>query len=242
MALAYVQSNKNADNSGGSSTTITVTLPSVVAGTLVVVGLKYEGATTTSSVSDGTDTFTPRTQISHANGDVHSRWFYLLASGGSGGVMTFTATLGASRPWRGLHVYNFSYTGTAAFDVEPTGGGSQGNGTAATSGTFNTSGTDEVVVAIHGNYTGSVSSNPLVNGAAADGSNSDTIADMSWYKILSATFSGGAATVTVASGDWVVAAAGFKVTGGGGGGGLVSPLIGGRLVGNSALVGRRLIG
>jgi hypothetical protein len=227
MALGFVQQNQN--SSSGSVSTLSVTLPSVAANSLVKVFVKYEGLTTTTSVSDGTNTFTPRSEKAHANNDVRGRWFYLLSSGGSGGTMTFQVTFGSARPWVAIHVLNFSYTGgsTASFDTEPVGSGSSGTGTAATSGVMTTTGTDEVVVAGLCNYTGNGSSSPLVNGVAADGSQTDSIQSMSWYKLLTATFAGGAATLTVATGDWVVVADAIKVTAGGGGGGAtVTPGVG----------------
>lgn len=247
MALVKTQSNSTENSTGTATATATVTLPSVTAGRLIGVFLKYEGASTTSTLSDGLgSTVVPKTQISHANGDMHGRWFYILASVGSGSTVTFTVTFGASRPYWRVHVYEFSYSGTASLDVEPSGGGATGTSTAVNSGNMTTTGTDEVVLAGYGEYSAETFSNPLVNAVAASGSIINSPAGSfaaSWYRILTATFAGGAATGTISDArEWVCVAIAIKVAAGGGGGGVVGPLIGGRLAGRGHLTKPRLIG
>lgn len=218
MALAFVRQNKNSAVDGTAVTTCTVTLPSVGAGSLIAVFLKYEGATTTTSVSDGTNTLTAKTEKAHTNNDVRGRWFFLESAGGSGSTVTFTCTFGAARSWWGLHVFEFSYSGTASFDVEPAGGGGQGTSTAPNSGSMTTTGTDEVVLGGYCNYSSSTISSPSVGGSAASGLQTDTIGDSTWYRILSATMTGAASATISPSGAWVCCAIALKVAASGGGG------------------------
>ena len=61
----------------------------------------------------------------------------------------------------------FSYAGTAAFDVQSTG---TGVSTALNSGNVTTTGTEEICLGGSGEYTGLTISAMQINGEAADGS------------------------------------------------------------------------
>lgn len=213
MALTFVKSAAN--SADGSATTMTVQLATVTAGNLIAVCVEHEGSATTSSVSDGTSTLTAKTLKSHSNDDLHCRWFYILSSVANGTV-TYTVTLGAARLFKRMHAYEFSYSGTAQFDTEPSGGGGAGTSAAPSSGNMTTTGTDEVVLAVVKEY-GETFSSPLINAVAADGSQSNPpSADISWYKIFTGTFTGAATCTASGSIEWVVAAIAFNTGGGGG--------------------------
>lgn len=213
MALAFVQSNTAWD--AASSATLTVALTGVGAGNLIVLWTKFEEAATTVSVSDATSTLTNGTMVNHANGDLHGSWAYLLV--GNSGNRTYTCTWGAARTHRRLHVWEFSYTGTASLDVQATGSGASAT---PTSGTVTTTGTDAVALGGYGEYSANTPSLPLINGVAAAGSQLDSPAGAltsSWYTILTATFVGGAASLTLSgSGDWICNVLAIKTDAGGG--------------------------
>jgi hypothetical protein len=214
MTLAFVQSNSSSTDLTG--TTQAVTLTGVGAGHLLVCWLKHEGASTTYSLSDGTSTFTNGTIINHANGDLHGLWMYLLV--GNSGDLTYTVTLGATRPFRRLHIWEFSYTGTASLDTQNTG---SGNGATPVSGAITTTGTDAVVLGSYGEYNAGIVSAPVINGVAADGSriNSPALSFVAtWYTLETATFAGGTAScsLTIAD-DWLCNVLALKTDAGGGG-------------------------
>jgi hypothetical protein len=169
-----------------------------------------EGATTTVTVSDGTTslTQTPSGLISHANGDLNGSLFYLPSSVASGSV-TYTATFGASRPFRQIMMMEFSGAGTKSAD-----GNNEGSGTSAavSSGTITTAGTDVVVVGTSGIYFNITTFGEQVGGVAADGRLGTQDASM-WYRILTATMTSGQATGTLSSSrEWVSQILAIKFT------------------------------
>ena len=207
MALAFVQKNSSANDN--SATSLAVTLNNVGAGNLIVIWAKFEGAATTISVSDGTTAFQNGTMANHANADLHASFAYLLI--GNSGNKTFTCTFGAARPYVRLHVWEFSYSGTASLDVQNTGTGTSAN---PLSGNVTTTGTDEVAVGGYGEYGGNPVSAPEINAVAANGSTINEPAGSfaaSWYRLLTATFTTGHANVTMSNFDWICNIISFKV-------------------------------
>jgi hypothetical protein len=219
MALAFVQSNAAYGGSGlgdpSNLASVGVALTGVGAGNLIVFWCKHEGATTTYTVSDGTTTLTNGTIVNHGNGDLHGVWAYLLVA--NSGSKTYTVTFGASRPYVRLHVWEFSYTGTASLDTQNTGSGSS---SAPASGAITTAATDEVVLGGYGEYSAGTPSSPLVNSVAATGSQLDAptgALTSSWYRLLAATFAGGTASLTLSgSGDWICNVIALQTDAGGG--------------------------
>ena len=163
---AFVFVKTNATQLATDTTTITVALPTVTAGNLIVLFVSHEGASTTISASDGTTAFTGRTIIDHAGGEPHSRILYLLSSVASGTV-TYTVTFGASRPFKNLHAWEFSYTGTCVYDTEPTGGGATGttstNPETVVTGNLTTTGANSVCICGYGTWGGSSISEQTIN-------------------------------------------------------------------------------
>ena len=211
MALAFVQSNSAMADPEG--TPLTVALTGVGAGNLVVLWIKHEGTSTTVTASDGTSSFTSGTSVSHGNGDLHGRWMYLLV--GNSGTRTYTVTLGAQRPYKRIHVWEFSYTGTLSLDVQNIGSGTSA---APASGTVTTTGTDAVALGGYGEYGSGTLSSPLINGVAAGGSRINSPAGSfagSWYGLLTATFTGGTASATLSgSAEWLCNILVLKASGG----------------------------
>lgn len=213
-AFTAVGSVGSAVNSA-SSTTLNVAR-TVGAGNLLVAYSKHEGAATSISVaySDGSNSFTPATKGTHANNDFHGQFHYLLVAGG--GSVTIRSTKAAARTWNSLQVAEYSYTGTASFDVE---NGSTSTGLNTTSNNITTTGTDEIVVAGYSEYSPATAGTFQINGGAADrGAQLATVTSAMWDKIFTGTFTGAATCVLEFSAEWIVRVVAFKTSAGGGGG------------------------
>lgn len=216
---ARVSSNSGSNESGSTGTTITTSLTGVTATNTVVCWVKHEGAdSVTVTVSDGTTSFTDRPIIHSTHADTTSgQFFYLLSSVASGSV-TYTATFSTAVAYRSIACYELSHADTAAFDVSNGSGADSAGGNTITSGTVTTTGSTAVAFGGYAEASAASFSSPLVNGAAADHTTNVGTFGRVWMKTLSATFSGGAATATLPSGN--IAATGIIVlketTGGGG--------------------------
>ena len=201
--VTHVQGAGSETPSGSSGA---VTLNGITAGNLIVVFVRWESGDATPSVSDGTTTFTAGTKKFQS--PLYGQYFYLLSA--NSGNKTITATMGATRDWIHVFAVEFHATGAWAFDTSAIDGGS---GTTINSGNINTTGTEEVVFGMYGTGGVGTTSSEQINGVAAteDATYSPTGNSSVWYRILSATFSGGAASATVASQNWVCAVVAFKV-------------------------------
>lgn len=220
MAYAFRGSGTNAANSSGT-VLIAGSVGSVAAGDLVICWTRYEGADTTTTVSDGTSTFTPATRYSHGVGLV-GQFHYLLASVATG-VVSCTQTLTAARQFRAITTMVFSKTGTPTFDAE---NGATGTSASLNSGNIATADTDEVVVGGYSNFGGGLPTSEQINGVAATAVVDDpnSLGSMR-YRILTSTFGAGAATGSISSFEWVCAILAIKATAGGGGGSVVPVLM-----------------
>lgn len=236
MAFAFIQSNSAQDDNNDNSASVGMT---VTAGNLVVGMGKWEVGTTTLGVSDGTTGFTMRSVNPHSNNDLNICFGYLPSA--NGGAQTYTFTWGANRPFKWVHVREYSYTGTASFDVDDVT--AEGSGTTVTTGAITTTGTDEVVIMGVGFYQ-SVNYGPgqtIGGSAAGNGLGTTGTTAYTADRILTATMSSGAGVVgTSASNDWVGSLISFKATAGGGGGGQI--LSGGGILSGGILTGGALIG
>lgn len=210
----FVKSQGNVFESPG--TTMTNILPTVTAGNLIVIQVKHEGAPTTLTISDGTTSFTAATKVNHSSGQLSQQFFYLLSSVASGTV-TYTCTLGAARDFKAMIAWEFDPTGTAAFDTEPSGGGSSGNGGTLTSGNMTTTANDTVCLGAYAEFSSDSFTTMQINGVAAAGvrasDNSTTTTQTracSWYRIPTATFTGAATGTGVVADDWIINAIAFK--------------------------------
>jgi hypothetical protein len=213
-AFTYVQV---AQGSVAAPTATTIATPAitVTAGSLLAAWVKHEGAVTTISVSDGTSTFTAATKTSHANGDTHGQWHYLLVS--NGGSKTITATLGAGRDFRSIIVFEYTYSGTASLDGEA---GTSGTSTGViSSGNLTTTATDGVAFGGYAEYSTEVVHAARVNAVAADALVLITGGDnfsAAWRKTFTSGFTGAVDITIDSSQAWIVRGIAFKAVGGAG--------------------------
>lgn len=212
-ALTFVQKQSTSADATGTSLALTVT--STTAGALHVVYCKWEGAAGSTAGVNYTTNFTARTVYdSHTSSDLHGQYFYILS--GDGGKTTVTFTLSATRPYRRIHFWEFTYTGTAAFDQEVNNFAT--SSTAVTSNNYTPTGSEIVCLGAYGEYTGTTTSGETINGTAADQVQRNTPAGSftaTWERIVAAGFTGAAAATGGTS--WICQAISFNVTAGGGG-------------------------
>jgi len=191
-----------------SDLSTTVSLTGVGAGNLIVMWIKWEGATTGgATVSDGTSSLSMGTLVEHSNNDLQGQFAYLLSA--NSGNKTYTVTFPSGSAYQRIRIAEYSYSGTISLDVQNTG---SGTGVTPTSGDITTTGTDEIVLGGYGEYTGTTPSAPLVNGVAATFITGGTNAKM-WYRLPTSTFSNGNASLTInISSNWIANVIAFKVT------------------------------
>ena len=200
--IAYV--TESGTDESGSATTIAVTQAGVTAGNAKVCWVKHEGAATTITISDGTTSFTADALgvQHHSNNDLHGEMLYLLSSVASGSV-TYTATFGAARVFRSIMCWEYSYTGTLAYDTSQF---NQGNSTAVASGSITTTSSDELIVAGYGEYSANTLSSMQINGVAADHTHQFASPNFTgtWDRVVSAPFTGQAtATLSGSAAAWL---------------------------------------
>lgn len=208
---------QTATNDAGD-TIIPLAAQNLATGALNIACFKWETpAVSINSVTDTAgNTYTLLTEQTHTGNEPHIRCAYVLSATGNAANVV-TANLNGTGLYRRGVVYEFTYTGTAAFDVE-VGSTEATADTTPSSNTLTTTGTEEVCIAAHSDFTGQTFSGHTINGVAADGSTNLSDAAY-WYKIFSATFTGGASSLTrTATGNWLQRLQCFKITGGGGGG------------------------
>jgi hypothetical protein len=207
IEITHVQ---GAHNSGAAaSTTLTVSLTGVTAGDLIVIFTGWDTAgTEVNSISDGTSSFS-LLNVTNTGSNRSGKIGYLLSA--NSGDKTYTITYSSAASNRIAFVAEFNASsGTWKFDASNQNGGT---GTAATTGTIHTVGT--AGVAVFGNKlfeTAATASNPLINGAAPTEpaySPVDTYHHF-YYRILTATFSGGGGALTYSTSTyWVSCLATF---------------------------------
>jgi hypothetical protein len=145
LMASRVQHKESSFGSGTTSPKTVVFDAGTAAGNLIRIRVKYEGASRTlSSLSDGTSSLTTPGQTDHANGDLHSAEFYLLAANASKTTFTLSWTGGnvdflsiMAEEWAG------STSGTWSLDGTPAAHASSGDST-LTSGNVTTTGTEGV--------------------------------------------------------------------------------------------------
>lgn len=222
-AIAYNETQSASDDAGAAAHALPA--QNLATGSLNIACFKWEGAFTLNSITDtASNTYTLLTNQSHTGGEPHGRCGYVLSATGNA-TNVVTGNFSGSAPYvRGV-VYEFTYTGTAAFDVEA-GSTEADTDTTPSSNTLTTTGTEEVCVALHADYTGQTFSNHTINGVADDGTSVDLSDMAAWYKIFAATFTAGASSLDrLVQTRWVQRLQCFKVTAGGGGGGTAKNLM-----------------
>ncbi len=198
-----------AHGGGGSASTTATCSGTATAGHTVVVFMQNEGGFTNTASDSGGSSYTQKTAQSF--GSINVRGAYTLSQVGSGSI-TYTATWSGSTGGA-IVVVDLTATGTISFDVE---GGTFSTGTAADSGAFTTTGTDEVVLAGMGNENTPAVSALQINSVNADASDATTNLTV-WWKAFAATLTNTTATATLTPSDkWIMPVLSFKSTGGGG--------------------------
>ena len=199
--------------SGTSSDANTLQLTGVTASNLIVLYYKCEGTIGTPTVSDGTSSLVVRAVNSHANGDLHGFFAYLLSA--NSGTRTYTVTPGGSPGFQRMIAFELSYTGgTLSFDTDRADG--KGTSASPSSGNITTTGTDEIVFGSYGEYSDHILSARQINGQNAD-ANVDAGGFTSvWRKSFGSTFTGAATATLSPSAEWISNVIAFKVTGAGG--------------------------
>lgn len=137
--------------SGGqlsSSSTATASAVNTGAGDLIVVAVGWarNGSANVSSITDTVgNSFTAGTLVTGITG-AH-RMFYCLSSAGANASNVVQVTFGAAQSYAYVYVWSVPISGgSAAFDLEATAASSSSNNH-PTTGTFSTTGTDEIVFA-----------------------------------------------------------------------------------------------
>lgn len=158
LGSAYTRYQTNTGTSAGA-TTVTTTYPAALiggTGDLLVVTLLFNGTTTVSGCTDGTNAYTQAKHI--ANGTMSVDIWYKLDATTKAAGTTLTCTMGtatASMRWAEYLAPN-----SVTFDVAAS---NTGTGTSATTGTTaSTAQTTELVIAAAGN----ISTATLVNSAS----------------------------------------------------------------------------
>lgn len=197
-----------------SSVTDTVNASSslnVAAGDMLFCGFSWQNAesgnTVTIDQSDGTDTFTPGNLAVNSN-DIGGGSAWLLNASADG---TFTPRMTVSASSRRLDFIviqvrpDASETQSLDFDETPQTGSSN----SLASSNANTSGTDEIVFGIGSSAGGSGFSNSEIDSTAATLEEGGAYIAV-WYRILTATFTAGNATITAGNDLWICNIIGFK--------------------------------
>jgi hypothetical protein len=190
----------------------------VVAGDIIAVWVKTEVAAPTAiadNAAGGTNTYVTKTLRSHSNGDLFGRWFYCLSAKATEELALTITAAGAAYPYVGIYI--ITPTAVGYFDVESLSTNNSAS-TNATTPTFSTADTDEIVLAGYGNYGGGT---PSAASIGAHDATTEIIADASpngasWYHIFTETLSNVVATGTITSSVYITTAIAFKATAGGG--------------------------
>lgn len=200
--------------SDGSSTTVaTSSTLNVATGDLLIALVTYEDTgTTTVAITDGVSN-----SFTYDSGDEATDSTFIFVSplyrtaGVANATATFTATLGAARPYKRIVVMQFRPGSgeTVSKDISGTREAAS-VGAAITTGTFSTTGTDGVVCGVAGIYTSGTWSADTINSVAADDAATEQSAHM-WCRIVTAglTTVTGAATYSALS-TWAATAIAFK--------------------------------
>lgn len=211
MSATFVQSAGN--DASGSGTSLAVTVSATGSGNLLVLVAKSEvGGNTTVTASDGTSSFTAGRKVIQTGADLIEQVLYLLSS--NSGKTSITVTWAAARSFRRVRVMEYSATGAFSADVDA-GTTYDGGAGSVDSGNVTTTGSDELCFGAYGEANGATPSSPLINGAAADHTESGGGFTTLWSKAVTGTFTGSASLT--ASGPSVIAIQAFKIAAGGGG-------------------------
>lgn len=201
-------------NGGSSGSIAAISIGSVTAGNLVVVGCGQDSATTPATITSVTDGGTTFTAATANTSSAASYQMYYATSSVSTGIVTYTCNYSVAVFTREIQVFVFSYTGTVSFDTEiATGAGA--SGTATASGNITTTGTDEMVFGAAYGENATAYTAQTINGSAATASVGIGVSTL-YYLAAASTFTGQATATANTSGRWVSSMLAFKNTAAGG--------------------------
>lgn len=205
----------DAANSDASTTSVATVVGTTI-GDLVVVGIKWEGGDTTTTVCDDgatcgaghSYTASVAGHISNGGSDPFITFYYLLSSAITG-TTTVTANFTAARTFK--DIVTISYTPSGIVSLDGTSVGATGSSNTCNSGNITTTSTDGAGFGLYGTLvTGS--SLEKINAAAFEHQVAAANLTALWSRVYSAGFTG-AATNTLSSNIWVCSVIAFKTTG-----------------------------
>ena len=199
--FTFIQSNISA------STSSTITLNGVTAGSLIVLVAKQAtDIDPITGVSDGTDAFTAATQVT-VNGGMSAQIWYLLES--TSGNKTYTVSFPVGAASTRLIVAEFGYTGTVSYDDDNTG---SGNSAAAATGNITASGGNNLLFASSTPWSGLTPSNWDINDEAFHGRIEVNTTMHGWYLFTDATGTMNASNDWSGSDYWLTELISFKLS------------------------------
>ena len=203
-----VQESDNGIASAGQASIAAGSL-TFTAGNLIAAFVKHETVSSTITITG----FTPGTKQVNPLTNSWGQWFYNLSA--TGGALNITANFSPSTDYPSILVYEINASGAWSLDAEAT---NNGTSAATSSGSMTVAGPEGI--AFGGFAEGAVVtiSSALINGAAAD--RTDTVPNnftVAWAKVHASGFTGAASATINVSTDWACCGIAFKVAGGGGG-------------------------
>jgi len=214
MALSFVASATGSNNANGVTTVTAGSALNLQAGDTLFAVVEAEGADNSETLTLQKDSGTPTNAFTFdANKRGLNPGTCLLAMGylesvAADATATFKLTLGTARDFPRIIILQFRggmALDTNAFSI------SSGSSTAANSGNFNTTVANSIACGAYANDSGSAATAEQINGIAADGSvDADLNTAGAWYRILSSTFTNGAASATCGNISWACGGLSFK--------------------------------
>ena len=176
------------------------------AGNLIAVFVKWEGDATT-TISG----FTAGTKQGNPTPTAWGQWFYKLSA--TGGALDVTANFSPDTQYPEIFVYEVSASGTWEFDTQAT---ANGTSTAPSSGNMTVAGPEGVAFGGYSEFSNETLSAALINGVAADRTDSPpTFYARTWAKVHASGFTGAASATLTNSPEWACCGIAFKATAGG---------------------------
>jgi hypothetical protein len=206
LAFAFIATVSGSLAGPGVTTVNASSALNVAAGDVLFAHAGWQDALSGDTIAvdenDGTDAFTlvASTKLVQAS-DTGGALFYLVAAGADA---SFTPRFTVSPSGRRLTIIGMQFRPDAGATIAEDGATvAGGTGTALNSGTITTTGTDVVVVGGGATPAGALSPGQI-GGVNASGFTDAGGWGFMWYRILSATMTNGAATVTAGASDlWV---------------------------------------
>lgn len=212
-AVTFVQNQSNSVDASGPSVTVTVT--STTAGSLLVAFVKFEGTPENFTVTEGAGAFTNATAQNHTNGDLTGRFAYKLVA--EGGDTSIVVNWDTDRPFKYVNVWEFTYTDTASLDTQIATG--QGSSSTPSTGNFTPSANSGLAMAGVAIYDVLTLTAGTVDINGVDATNIEPAvgtgyAAYSWSRENVGTFTGAGTATMSASRDWAANGISFNFIGG----------------------------